>query len=68
MNGVVLPDLIRSRPGRIELVDLFAKVCPNGRFTKDLGGVSDARPDGVHFSDDSADWVADWLIRTVLLE
>jgi hypothetical protein len=36
-------------------------VCPHGAFTDRLGTVDGARPDGVHFSDPGADWVAAWL-------
>ena len=48
-------------PARLRVVDLFSRVCPAGEFTQQLGDVEDARPDGVHFSDAGADWVADWL-------
>ena len=50
LNRVLLPELVKRRPGRIELVDLDARVCPGGVFHAEVEGVADARPDGVHFS------------------
>ena len=65
VNSEVLPDLARMRTGSVEVVDLFAKVCPGGEFADDIDGVSGVRPDGVHFSDAGADWTADWLVRMI---
>ena len=48
-------------PARLRVVDLFSRVCPAGEFTPQLGDVEDARPDGLHFSDPGADWLAGWL-------
>jgi peptidoglycan/LPS O-acetylase OafA/YrhL len=42
-------------------VDLDSRVCPDGRFSDQLGPVAEGRPDGMHFSDAGADWVASWL-------
>jgi peptidoglycan/LPS O-acetylase OafA/YrhL len=47
--------------GRLRVIDLFAHVCPAGRFVQRLGNVDTARPDGLHFSVAGADWLADWL-------
>lgn len=60
LNGTILPRLTEARP-EVEVIDLFAKVCPDGQFTNELGGIPYARPDGLHFSSQSAPWVADWL-------
>ena len=65
VNSEVLPDLARMRTGSVEVVDLFAKVCPGGEFADDIDGVSGVRPDGVHFSDAGADWAADWLVPMI---
>ncbi len=43
------------------VLDWTEPICPAGEFTDRLGAVTDARPDGLHFSDDGADWVANWL-------
>ena len=45
----------------IRVIDLEAKLCPAGVFVNDLDGMTDIRPDGAHFSDRSARWLADWL-------
>jgi peptidoglycan/LPS O-acetylase OafA/YrhL len=57
---------IKNLPARVEgvaleVVDLYPHVCPGGSFTPTLGGIDDARPDGLHFSDPGADWLASWL-------
>ena len=61
LNRVLLPELVKRRPGRIELVDLDARVCPGGVFQGEVEGVKDARPDGVHFSLQAADRLATFL-------
>ena len=58
LNHVLLPELARRRPGVVELVDLDARVCPDGAFHDDYEGVQGARPDGVHFSLQAADRLA----------
>jgi hypothetical protein len=52
----------------VQVIDLFAKVCPGGEYTNELGGIDYARPDGLHFSSQSAPWVADWLGLRLLNE
>jgi len=58
LNRVLLPELLKRRPGRLELIDLDARVCPGGEFHADYESVKDARPDGVHFSLQAADRLA----------
>ena len=58
-NANYLPALVRAHA--VVGVDLSAHVCPGGAFTDRLGTVDGGRPDGVHFSDPGADWVAAWL-------
>jgi hypothetical protein len=42
--------------------DFFSEVCPNGQYSDTVDGVSDARPDGFHFTDEAATALArDWL-------
>jgi hypothetical protein len=62
LNHDLLPQL------GVRVVDLDGLVCPGGRFTQHVGPVSDARPDGLHFSEAGARWLADtyasdWLER-----
>jgi peptidoglycan/LPS O-acetylase OafA/YrhL len=58
-NERYLPVVARWHP--IVRLDLRSRVCPGDTFTNRLGDVDGARPDGVHFSDPGADWVAGWL-------
>ncbi|MFN8037749.1 MAG: acyltransferase family protein [Acidimicrobiales bacterium] len=56
LNTTILPKV-----QGVTLLDLHGKVCPSGTFDKNVGGIDKARPDGLHFIDDAALWVADWL-------
>jgi hypothetical protein len=58
-NDKLIPALVATHP--VIAVDLAARVCAGGEFSDRLGSVDGARPDGVHFSDPGADWVATWL-------
>jgi peptidoglycan/LPS O-acetylase OafA/YrhL len=64
--NVVLERLALARGNEFELLDLFAKVCPNGRFTNSLSGIESFRPDGIHFSDPAANWLGRWLGPRIL--
>ena len=55
LNRSVLPQL----GSEVRVVDLFSLVCPGGRFTETVGPVTGARPDGLHFSESGARWLAD---------
>jgi peptidoglycan/LPS O-acetylase OafA/YrhL len=47
--------------------DLFAEICPDGRYSDTLFGIENARPDGIHLSRDAADELArQWLGPQVL--
>jgi peptidoglycan/LPS O-acetylase OafA/YrhL len=58
-NQLYLASVRRSTP--MVQVDLDSRVCPDGKFSNQLGPVAEGRPDGMHFSDAGADWVASWL-------
>lgn len=60
LNNDLLPSVVDGFDG-VEVVDLFAMVCPDGRFAEEVGGLSNARPDGLHLSDEAADWVAEQI-------
>lgn len=46
----------------VRIADLFERVCPLGLFSNRVEGVNDARPDGLHFSDEAAAaLVRNWL-------
>jgi hypothetical protein len=66
LNEVIVPALAASRSDVVRVIDVFAHVCPDGRFTQALGDFEDARPDGVHFSLRDARWLAEWLGPQVL--
>jgi hypothetical protein len=65
LNDELLPRVVAGYQ-RVEVVDLFAQVCPGGRFTQVLDGLENARPDGLHLSDVAADWVVAWLVGEIL--
>jgi hypothetical protein len=58
-DGVIRP-VAASRP-TVRVLDLDAKLCPNGTFLNQQSGIDDIRPDGAHFSDRSALWLSEWL-------
>lgn len=60
LHRLVTGPLAVRRPA-MQVLDLNRRVCPDGAFTQRLGGLDGARPDGVHFSEPAADWVARWL-------
>ena len=61
LNRMIVGLETRVAAETLEVVDLYPHVCPGGSYTADLGGIDDARPDGLHFSDPGADWLAAWL-------
>ena len=46
--------------------DLAGRVCPDGRFSDSVEGVANARPDGIHFSDEAASRLSEWLGPEIL--
>ena len=50
----------------LTLLDLDPLACPDGRFTNTMGEIRNFRPDGVHYSDEGARWMAGRLIPTLL--
>jgi len=55
-------------PGSIGVrtTDLAGRVCPDGRFSDSVEGVANARPDGIHFSDEAASRLSEWLGPEIL--
>ncbi|MEV4759694.1 acyltransferase family protein [Micromonospora sp. NPDC049559] len=50
-----------ARPGRVSVVDLNRRTCPDGRFTWTAGNVR-LRSDGLHFTPEGVrQWIAPWL-------
>ena len=62
LNTGVYPGVIEAR-----VVDLFERVCPGGRYSDEVEGVPNGRPDGLHFSDEaSAALARNWLGPIIL--
>jgi peptidoglycan/LPS O-acetylase OafA/YrhL len=62
-----IPALAAARPA-VQMVDMNHLLCPNGPPNPDFGGVTDARPDGAHYSDAGALAVVNWLMPIVFAE
>ena len=44
------------------MLDLNTRVCPDGKFTWNIGGLQ-IRSDGLHFTPDGVQqWIAPWLL------
>ena len=65
LNSVILPRLLRSRPGKVTTFDLAGVLCPHGTPRTSAAGTS-LRPDGVHFSIDGSLWFANRYADKVL--
>ena len=48
--------------------DLDGQLCPNGQYTDELWGIPDARPDGMHLSDEAAAELARRWLGPLVLE
>jgi peptidoglycan/LPS O-acetylase OafA/YrhL len=58
---------VYSRLPNVTEADIFNRVCPGGRYTDEVEGVPNGRPDGLHFSDEAAAALArNWLGPLVL--
>ena len=64
----IIERLAQTKADRMTLIDLTADVCPRGEFSNTLNGIEGARPDGIHFSEPAADWLAGWLGPRILDE
>jgi hypothetical protein len=51
-------------PG-VRLIDIGARLCPDGICEQDVGGSEPMRPDGVHFSIDSAQSLSRWVYEEI---
>jgi hypothetical protein len=58
----MLEDTAGAAPGRVRILDLGARLCPHGRYTRDVHGVR-LRSDGLHLAPDGVrTWVSPWLL------
>jgi peptidoglycan/LPS O-acetylase OafA/YrhL len=60
LNDRIIPDLAAAESS-VQVVDLYRRICPDGRARDDVEGVPDGRPDGVHFSVAGAYALSEWL-------
>jgi hypothetical protein len=59
--------LVHPAVNGVSVVDLFDRICPNGEYSDEIEGISDARPDGFHFTPEAAlAVVRNWLGPLVL--
>ena len=63
LNQSVFPLMVEANQG-----DLYAELCPNGEFESELWGIEDARPDGIHLSDEAAIELARRWLGPMVLE
>jgi hypothetical protein len=60
-------NLVYERLANVARADLFQRVCPNGRYSDEVEGIPDARPDGFHFIPAASTALAtNWLGPLVL--
>jgi hypothetical protein len=63
INAEILARIGEGRDDRVQVYDLFADLCPGGQYSRELFGLADARPDGIHLSDAAADVEAATILR-----
>lgn len=67
LDQTLLPALAASRPGLV-VFDLFARVCPDGRFVRSVDGYRVFRFDDIHLSPEAARDVGRDLIASTMPE
>jgi peptidoglycan/LPS O-acetylase OafA/YrhL len=65
-NSHQIDGVAKARPKSVRVIDFYDQLCPGGKFSQSYGPVTDARPDGAHFSDPGAEAVANWLMNKIL--
>lgn len=64
-NTQVIPAFL-ERNEDVQFFDSESALCPDGQFTSELGGMANARPDGMHLSEDATVWFAQTYGPTIL--
>ncbi len=62
----VLAPVADANPERLEVLDLFGQVCPNGEVSQTIAGIPNFRPDGIHFSPHAERWVGNWIGKHIV--
>jgi peptidoglycan/LPS O-acetylase OafA/YrhL len=61
-------DAVPLASTNVQVEDFDSTICPNGKFTQSVEGVSDARPDGYHLSTAASDAVATHWLGPLILQ
>ena len=64
VNGLIRAVAARH-PGQVVMVDVGARLSPEGHLAMDVGGVK-LRSDGVHISNEAGPWLGPWLFPQLL--
>jgi hypothetical protein len=64
----ILDDIARASDVRMSIFDLDEIACPGGNYDEAVGGLGGARFDGVHFTVESATWLASDHLAAVIDE
>jgi peptidoglycan/LPS O-acetylase OafA/YrhL len=59
--NALLREVAAEHPDTVQLIELGARLCPEGHFTKTVDGIA-VRSDGVHLTRDGVHWLAPWLL------
>jgi peptidoglycan/LPS O-acetylase OafA/YrhL len=59
--NALLREVAAEYPDTVQLIELGARLCPGGHFTKTVGDIA-VRSDGVHLTPQGARWLAPWLL------
>jgi peptidoglycan/LPS O-acetylase OafA/YrhL len=57
----LLREVAAEYPDTVQLVELGARLCPEGHFSKTVDGIA-VRSDGVHLTPEGVHWLAPWLL------
>jgi hypothetical protein len=61
----VFSGVLAKHRSQVSTPDLNKFLCPQGKFANRMGSVSVVRSDGVHFTREGADLVANWLVPVI---
>ncbi len=59
--NALLREVAAEHPDTVQLIELGARLCPEGEFTKSVGNIT-VRSDGVHLTPEGVHWLAPWLL------
>jgi peptidoglycan/LPS O-acetylase OafA/YrhL len=63
--NTLLRQVAAGHPDTVRVVDFGARLCPAGRYTATVDGVS-VRSDGVHLTQEGVHWLAPWLLSQLV--